>query len=755
MTLKDSPRLIRFGTFEVDIVPGELRKSGVKLKLTGQPFQVLAVLLERPGEVVTREELQKRLWPDTFVDVDHNLNTAINKIREVLGDSAESPRFVETLPRRGYRFIAAVEGKHATVVYSDAGAAPVARLWWRRPTSIGFVLFVFLAATSLFIFQRVRRTSSTSVSQRTLTRLTFDDGLQIGGTWSPDGRFVAYSANRGGKFNIWVQQISGGDPIQITKGPGPNWQPEWSPDGKYIAYRSEENESGVYIVPALGGAGLQRKLSSFGYEPHWSPDSSQLLFQTSEFGLPAKFYLVSLDGSPPNEVLKEVTDKNYASAAAWYPDGKRITIVVWDSEQGPVPTFWTGPVVGGEAVKSEIAPEVIKMAEVAAGRPSAGWSGRGSPKFSWEPSGKALYFERTFRAATNIWRMSVDPQTLRATGIERLTTGQGSDTEVSLSPDGGRLAFTVESRQIRAWMFPFDAMRGRITGIGRAVTSSGVAAWRTTLSRDGSTLAFCGRRTDKWQLWESLVSEGGEAPVVADDYTRDMPAWSPDGTQLAYTRENSLTGERQVMVWSSHSRSEEAVTRWGRSYPFVSDWSPDGKWLLVSKDDNTTGRDEIVLLPVTARPHADAVARKLTSNPDYDLFQAHSSPDGQWIVFEAATSRAHAPEFTIYAMPATGGPWIRITEGKHLDTKPRWSPDGRKIYFLAEEGGFFNVWGIRFDPGKGAALGDPFQVTSFDSTGFMVARTIPTVELSLTQDRLVVSMEELSGSIWTLDNVGP
>ena len=104
MTLKDSPRLIRFETFEVDLVAGELRKSGVKLKLTGQPFQVLAILLERPGEVVTREELQKRLWPDTFVDVDHNLNTAINKIREALGDSAESPRFVETLPRRGYRW---------------------------------------------------------------------------------------------------------------------------------------------------------------------------------------------------------------------------------------------------------------------------------------------------------------------------------------------------------------------------------------------------------------------------------------------------------------------------------------------------------------------------------------------------------------------------------------------------------------------------------------------------------------------------
>ena len=81
-------RIIRFGSFEVDVQAGELRKSGLKLKLSGQPFQVLAILLERPGEVVTREELQKRLWPDTFVDVDHNLNTAINKIREALGDSA-------------------------------------------------------------------------------------------------------------------------------------------------------------------------------------------------------------------------------------------------------------------------------------------------------------------------------------------------------------------------------------------------------------------------------------------------------------------------------------------------------------------------------------------------------------------------------------------------------------------------------------------------------------------------------------------
>jgi TolB-like protein/DNA-binding winged helix-turn-helix (wHTH) protein/cytochrome c-type biogenesis protein CcmH/NrfG len=104
-------QVVRFATFEVDLRAGELRKNGLRLKFSGQPLQVLVILLERPGEVVTREELQKRLWPDTFVDVDHNLNAAINKIRETLGDSAENPRFVETLARRGYRFIAPVEGE--------------------------------------------------------------------------------------------------------------------------------------------------------------------------------------------------------------------------------------------------------------------------------------------------------------------------------------------------------------------------------------------------------------------------------------------------------------------------------------------------------------------------------------------------------------------------------------------------------------------------------------------------------------------
>jgi cholera toxin transcriptional activator len=112
---QSNTKILRFGAFELDLSAGELRKGGVKLRLQEQPLQVLTVLLERPGEVVTRDELRQKLWPsDTFVDFDHSLNTAINKVREALGDSASSPRFVETLARRGYRFIAPVQNGRAT-----------------------------------------------------------------------------------------------------------------------------------------------------------------------------------------------------------------------------------------------------------------------------------------------------------------------------------------------------------------------------------------------------------------------------------------------------------------------------------------------------------------------------------------------------------------------------------------------------------------------------------------------------------------
>ncbi len=187
-------------------------------------------------------------------------------------------------------------------------------------------------------------------------------------------------------------------------------------------------------------------------------------------------------------------------------------------------------------------------------------------------------------------------------------------------------------------------------GAGQAVTSPGIEGWRPNLSRDGTKLAFCGHRAGKWELWEKSLVDGREAPIMVDDYTRDLPVWSPDGKRLGYRRTNSRTGESQLMVWSSRSHSEEPLAASSTVRKSVQDWSVDGKWFLATLVNNDTDRVEIWLMPAVATGHAGPQARKIISDPAYDLYQSRFSPDGRWIVFQAVK---YSPlESNLYVMPA-------------------------------------------------------------------------------------------------------
>src|SRR5258708_7977143 len=148
--VNSSGKIVRFGVFEADLQTGELRKNGMKVPLQGQPFQVCAILLESPGTLFTREELRRRVWPeDTFVDFDHALNTAITKIRIALGDEADNPRFVETLPRRGYRFIGSLDKPNPQ---APSPMAPRGRLKSRiRPWMLAMASLL-IAATAILLF---------------------------------------------------------------------------------------------------------------------------------------------------------------------------------------------------------------------------------------------------------------------------------------------------------------------------------------------------------------------------------------------------------------------------------------------------------------------------------------------------------------------------------------------------------------------------------------------------------------------------
>lgn len=157
------------------------------------------------------------------------------------------------------------------------------------------------------------------------------------------------------------------------------------------------------------------------------------------------------------------------------------------------------------------------------------------------------------------------------------------------------------------------------------------------------------------------------------------------------------------------------------------------------------------MLPVAASPRAEAQMRVVASHPDDNLYQARFSPDDHWISFCTAKMN-QAGTTTIYVVPANGGDWIQITDGHHFDDKPRWSPDGKMLYFISNRTGFFNVWGIRFDPIAGKPVGDPFRVTLFDSPGQMILEDVRIMELAIAADHLILPVMEVSGNIWVINN---
>jgi len=312
-----SSQLFRFGTFELDLRAGELRKSGVKLKLTGQPFQVLAILLEHAGEVVTREELQKNLWPDTFVEVEHNLNSAINKIREALGDSAESPRFVETVPRRGYRFIAAVSGTadlgrrvntggvvservdsgsvHQRPVGKGAGEPSQEPSRFSKTLKYSVAgLLILLAVIALWMAERPRL-----AVPRSLTRVTFDDGLQIGVSWSPDGRFVIYSGpDVGTKFSVKAATAENAahtlPPLELTRGAR---HLVLLPGGQKLVFlQGEMQHKNLFVVDLESGALQQLTHIPADFDVRdfdISPDGREAILERAQ----ARSHVVAIDRS--------------------------------------------------------------------------------------------------------------------------------------------------------------------------------------------------------------------------------------------------------------------------------------------------------------------------------------------------------------------------------------------------------------------------------------------------------------------------
>lgn len=554
-------QFLRFGAFEVNLREGELWKAGRRRKLTGQQFSILAILLERPGEIITREELQRRLWPDTFVDVDHNLNSAINKIREALNDSAEHPRFIETLSRRGYRFIAPVEIIESTPsststlatapdatftsdgnrqdrsfsIPAEANAiapseALAARSMDKRPavrrretlwllTSLSVLAIVLPAA--MYLLGRAHRTHETSKTQIKEKRVT-SNSPEVPVRFpvvSPDGKYVAYSDPTG----LYLRVIATGEirrwdlPKDFIANPS-----GWFPDGTRLLVTRWEGPGptpSLWRLSLLGG--LPRKIVDHAGYGSVSPDGRLIAYLSDLPAMGRELWVMAVDGSGPHKIAGVESQDVAFFPPAWSPGGERIAYIQREGAPDPMTplgSLWTRDARGGDPH------QIVKDSLLGLG-------------LAWSPDGRILFASRTNAAEAryndSLRFIRVDGRTGRATEEPRvLTEAAGSIEGISVTSNGQRLVLWRTNAPMQTFITEFDQPT-RKWKTPRRLTLDDNGNLAEAWMADSRTVLFVSNRNGTWGLFKQAIDET-TAELLVEGQTIFLPRLSADGLQVLY-----------------------------------------------------------------------------------------------------------------------------------------------------------------------------------------------------------------------------
>jgi Tol biopolymer transport system component len=747
----------RVGPFEIDLAASRLSCRDQPIHLTKRTFGVLALLVQHAGHTVDKEQLFKEVWGDVCVE-ENNLARHISVIRKSFHSFEPDQEYIVTVPGRGYRFVpdvtaARLDGQaqvpvvppeNTTTHSNTPDPSETGRGSWRGQ-ALRFVATVALSilggtllVAPLLEKWRVRQSSvSAEPAARPLQQVTSAGSVDDDPAWAPDGRTLAFGSDRNGNVDIWIQHIGEAIPIQITADPARDSEPAWSPDGRWLAFHSDRDGGGIFVVPASGG--VERRVTTFGQAPQWSPDGTRILFTGDRHRSEAGVYVAAAMGGVPVPVRSDLLLQVRMIRAVWHPTG-RISVYGRHATDGW--KLWTVSLADGDWRPVEISPEVQQRLRDGALQPA---------RLVWSPKGDRVYFVARSGDDDDIFRVSVDPVTFRWTrGPDRLTTETGRNPGLALSPDGRQIALTRRLSETRIWALPFDPVAGKLTGRGEPLTPFGSEAFVVDMSPDGRQLAYRTVRAGREELWVHSVSTTSNRLAATEERAQILqPRWSTDSRRLAYLRlpSNGVSDSAVVLVDSRAAVTNQVLPQ-SRGTTQVYDWAPDGVSLLVG-----CGNGARLVALCTMAAHADGAPsgppRVIASDSGRNLWSARTSPNRHWITF-LATSPTVTPR-TIYAMPAAGGPWVQITDGQVVD-KPRWSPDGQTVYYVALTGGAWNLWGRRFDAQLGAPIGQPFQVTRFDTPGFAIEVSGPT-QLSITRDRLVAPITESAGAVWVLSGV--
>ena len=524
----ESPRSVRFGVFELDLRAGELRRNGQRVKLQEQPFQILAQLIETPGGVVTREELRDRLWSaDTFVDFDHSLNAAIRRLRDALGDSAENPTFVETVARRGYRFLAPVQaGADFTPVAADPLPHPATlseakgdvvqpRHWWVA-VGVAAVVLLLIGVRLGILFGRHHPAAPAPSRITRLTATPTDDPVRAAAI-SHDGKYLAFSDQTG----FYLRQIDTGETHALNLPPGLRVENvSWFPDSAHmiVALNSLDQSAGLWEVSALGGS--PRKLYDDGNFPAVSPDGKQIAFIGCG-RMRNQIWLMAAEAEQPRKLLGE--DGEVFGTLAWSPDSTRLAYTRGKVAYDP----GINGVIEWLDLRNSRVHRVLQIDR-------AGWYNAPGAPLAWISDGRLIY---TLAEApprqldSNLWSIEINPAGAPASESLRLTSDAGNVVSITASADGKRIVYLKGEPEPDVYVARIE---GRNISEPVRLTLDDRQDLPFDWTPDGKSVVFISDRTGVFNVYRQAVDQTMPELLIGGDRPTLTPRLSPDGTQLLY-----------------------------------------------------------------------------------------------------------------------------------------------------------------------------------------------------------------------------
>jgi Tol biopolymer transport system component/DNA-binding winged helix-turn-helix (wHTH) protein len=628
----------RFGMFELDANSGELRRNGVKLRLQEQPFLVLRKLLEAAGTIVAREDLHAALWPaDTFVDFDTSLNTAIKRLREVLGDSADVPVFIETIPRRGYRFLAPVQvirnggafSVHAAVTELKLASAPGLRV--RLSLWIGgfmlSCLVVGLGFARLFSMPVPRVIDS--------TQITFDGVSKA--NLHLRGKQIYLNERVSNRMVLLQIPVEGGIPVVFSSSNPGFYLGDVSADGtKLLVGTPKASTKGPFRLKFmdLASGSVQDMGGPEVNDASWAP-LGKLIFSRG-----TDIFVANADGSNQRKLL---TARGYAYHLRYSPDGTRLRFTVGDKHMERN-SLWEAKADGSGA--HEILTSMTDFPSRCCGE--------------WSADGRYFFFQTDRNGTSRIWALPEwYPFWRRAPQPIELTTAPPNFYMGGASYDGRKLYVTVS--QPRAELVRYDSQSRQFVPY-----LSGISAGDVETSRDGSMLTYI--RYPEATLWRSKADGSEGAQITGPSLRAGLPHWSPDGKHIAFSGSRPGRPWNIFLVPSAGGPAEQVTS--GAYADLDPTWSADGATLAFAqvRMENNTQTVSVQLLDLASR-------RTTTLQGSEGLCCPRWSPDGRFL------AAAHPTGDFIKLYEFATGEWRLLVKDMGPTGYFEWSGDSKEIFF--------------------------------------------------------------------------